>query len=95
MTDLPADVEAYSRSPEFNQDTLPAALRKQHSTSAGTWALIHVLEGRLTYRIYEPLCETVLEPGKPGVVQPEQLHEAAPASTPMRMYVEFYAARKS
>lgn len=94
MNDLPADVEAYSRSPEFDQDTLPAALRKQHSTKAGTWALIHVLEGKLTYRIYEPPSETVLEPGKPGVVRPEQLHDVAPASTPMRMYVEFYAARK-
>ncbi|MBX9828249.1 MAG: DUF1971 domain-containing protein, partial [Xanthobacteraceae bacterium] len=60
MNDLPADVEAYSRSPEFDQDTLPAALRKQHSTKAGTWALIHVLEGKLTYRIYEPPSETVL-----------------------------------
>jgi tellurite resistance-related uncharacterized protein len=95
MNDLPPDVQAYSRSPEFNQDTLPAALRKQHSTKAGTWALIHVLEGKLTYRIYEPPSETVLEPGKPGVVQPEQLHEVAPASAPMRMYVEFYAAKKT
>lgn len=93
MNDLPSDVEAYSRSPEFNQDTLPAALRKQHSTKAGTWALIHVLEGRLTYRIYNPPNETVLEPGKPGVVRPEQSHEVAPASTPMRMYVEFYARK--
>ncbi|MGB3274308.1 MAG: DUF1971 domain-containing protein [Xanthobacteraceae bacterium] len=50
MTALPAYVEAYSRSPEFNQDTLPAALRKQRSTKGGTWALIHVLEGRLGAR---------------------------------------------
>jgi tellurite resistance-related uncharacterized protein len=74
---------------------LPAVLRKRHSAKAGTWALINVLEGKLTYRIYEPPSETVLEPGKSGVVQPEQLHEIAPASMPMRMYVEFYSARKS
>lgn len=92
MNRLPPDVAAYSRSPEFNQHTLPAALRRQHSTKAGTWALIHVLEGRLIYRIYEPPSETVLEPGIPGVVWPEQLHEVEPAVTPMRMYVEFYAA---
>jgi tellurite resistance-related uncharacterized protein len=93
MSGLPPGVEAYSRSPEFDQDTLPAALRKQHSTKPGTWALIHVLEGRLIYRIYEPPSETVLEPGAPGVVRPEQLHEVEPASAPMRMYVEFYAAK--
>lgn len=94
MSGLPPGLEAYSRSPEFDQETLPAALRRQHSTKAGTWALIHVLEGRLIYRIYEPPCEAVLEPGTPGVVRPAQLHEVEPASTPMRMYVEFYVAKK-
>jgi tellurite resistance-related uncharacterized protein len=93
MNSLPSGVEAYGRSPEFDQDSLPAALRLHHSTKAGTWALIHVLEGRLIYRIYEPASETVLEPGTPGVVRPEQLHEVEPASTPMRMYVEFYRRR--
>jgi tellurite resistance-related uncharacterized protein len=93
MTGLPRDLEAYSRSPEFNQDTLPAALRKQHSTKAGTWALIHVLEGRLIYRIYEPPEETVLEPGTPGIVRPQRLHEVEPAIAPMRMYVEFYRTK--
>jgi tellurite resistance-related uncharacterized protein len=95
MKALPEDVVAYRRSPEFDQDTLPAALRSRHSTKAGTWALIHVLEGRLIYRIHEPSSETILEPGTPGVVRPEQLHEVAPASIPMRMYVEFYAAPKT
>jgi len=56
--------------------------------------LIHVLEGKLAYRIYEPPSETVLEPGKPGLVRPEQLHEVEPASVPMRMYVEFYTAKR-
>lgn len=93
MNDLPADVAATSRSPEFNQGLLPAALRKQHSTKAGTWTLIHVLEGKLTFRICDPPSETVLEPGKPGVVRPEQLHEVAPASEVMRMYVDFYGAK--
>lgn len=29
MHDLPADVEAYNRSPEFNQDSLPTAPQTQ------------------------------------------------------------------
>ncbi|MGD9844740.1 MAG: hypothetical protein AB7F39_03540 [Variibacter sp.] len=39
--------------------------------------------------------EVVPEPGKPGVVRPEQLHEVAPASIPMRMYVESHAAKQT
>lgn len=91
MTKLPDNVVAYSRSPEFNQDTLPAALQKQHTTKQGTWALIHVLEGRLLYRILEPHSEVVLEPDAPGVVKPQQPHEVELIG-PVRMFVEFYTA---
>lgn len=91
MTELPPGLVAYSKSPEFNQETLPAALRRDHSTKAGTWALIHVIEGSLIYRIHEPPSETVLEPGSPGVVQPGQVHEVQPIGT-VRMFVEFYRA---
>lgn len=91
MSDLPPDVERYSRSPKFDYETLPAALRRQHSTKAGTWALIDVLEGSLIYRIYEPPSETIIEPGTRGIVRREQLHEVEPARTPLRMDVEFYA----
>ncbi|WP_312796961.1 DUF1971 domain-containing protein [Tianweitania sp.] len=89
MGALPPDLVAYSRSPEFDQDTLPAALQRNHSTKAGTWALIHVLEGKLLYRVMEPASETVLEPGTPGVVKPAELHEVHPLGE-VRMFVEFY-----
>jgi tellurite resistance-related uncharacterized protein len=89
--DLPAGVRAYRRTAVFDQDNLPAALRHEHSTKAGVWALIHVIEGRLRYRILDPLSETELEPGKPGVVSPRQLHEVEPLG-PVRFFVEFYAA---
>ena len=36
---LPDNVAAYARSPEFDQHTIPAALRKGHATKPGTWAL--------------------------------------------------------
>lgn len=92
MDKLPDGLVAYRRTPEFNQDTVPAGLRKAHSTKAGTWALIHVVEGALLYRILDPARETVLVPGNPGLVRPEQLHEVEPKG-PVRFYVEFHAAR--
>ena len=90
MDTLPEGLTAYRRTAEFNQDTLPAGLQKEHRTKAGTWALIHVLEGRLLYRILDPISETILLPGTPGVVRPEQPHEVHPDG-PVRLYVEFYA----
>lgn len=91
MDDLPAGLVAYRRSPEFNQDTLPAALQREHRTKAGAWAVIHVIEGQLLYRILEPFSETVRTSEKPGVVRPEQPHEIHPVGR-VRVYVEFYSA---
>ncbi len=89
--ELPDGLTAYKRTPVFDQDTLPAGLRRSHRTKPGVWGLIHVIEGRLRYRVLEPFSETELSPGKPGVVRPDQPHEVEPLG-PVRMYVEFHAA---
>jgi len=88
---LPPGLTAYKRTPVFDQDSLPAGLRRSHRTKTGVWGLIHVIEGRLHYRTFDPASETELAPGKPGVVRPGQLHEVEPLG-PVRMFVEFYAA---
>ena len=88
---LPPGLTAYKRTPVFDQDSLPAGLRRSHRTKTGVWGLIHVIEGRLHYRTFDPASETDLTPRKPGVVRPGQLHEVQPLG-PVRMFVEFYAA---
>jgi len=92
-TNLPAGLTAYKQTPIFDQNSLPAGLRREHRTKAGVWALIHVVEGRLRYRILDPFGEVILTAGTPGVVRPEQPHEVEPLG-PMRMYVEFFSARR-
>lgn len=92
MAQLPAGASPYRRTDTFTEETVPAALRRSHSTKDGVWGLIHVLEGRLAYRICDPrrlAHETVLEPGAPGVVEPTILHEVEPLG-PVRFYVEFH-----
>jgi tellurite resistance-related uncharacterized protein len=68
-------------------------LLKAHTTKEGAWGLIHVLEGRLAYRIIDPrrpVSETVLTPeDPPGVVEPTILHEVEPLG-PVRFFVEFH-----
>ena len=73
----------------FDENTLPAGLRREHRTKVGVWGVIRVLEGRLRYRVLDPLSQLVLEPGVPGLIFPEQPHRVEPLG-PMRMQVEFY-----
>ena len=58
----------YKSTPVFNENTLPAGLRKEHRTKAGVWGLIRVLEGQVKYRVLEPVSETILDPDHPGLV---------------------------
>ena len=87
---IPEGYAAYFRTPEFNENSLPAGLRKDHATKAGVWALIHVLEGKLRYCVPSWNYDQVLEPGTPGIVAPEIEHFVEPVGT-VRMVVEFYA----
>lgn len=91
MDALPSGLEPYRRTPVFDQRSLPAGLKREHKTKAGVWALIHVVEGRLLYRILSPREERVLSPGTPGVVTPQQPHEVEPLGD-VRFFVEFHAA---
>ena len=79
----------YRSTPVFDQDTLPAALRRRHNTKAGVWGLIRVLEGQLTLTYLDPPSEVILTPGNPGLVEPQQPHFVTPDG-PMRMQVDFY-----
>jgi tellurite resistance-related uncharacterized protein len=92
---LPSDVHPYRRTDVFTEETVPAALRRAHNTKAGVWCLIHVLEGRLAYRITDPnrpAAEQLLTPDvPPGVVEPGVLHEVEPLG-PVRFFVEFHRA---
>jgi tellurite resistance-related uncharacterized protein len=95
MAPLPEGVAPYRKTPVFTETTIPAGLLRSHSTAPGVWGLIHVLEGRLHYRVIASGTERILEPGTPpGVVEPTVLHEVAPLG-PVRFYVEFHRQAES
>ena len=79
----------YKSTPVFDEVTLPAGLRREHRTKAGAWGVIRVLEGRLRYQVIDPSSEVILEPGRPGLILPQQPHLVEPLG-PVRMQVEFY-----
>jgi tellurite resistance-related uncharacterized protein len=86
---LPPTPVPYKRTAVFDQNTLPAGLRKEHRTKQGVWGVIRVLDGRVRYKVFEPASEVILEPGRPGLVLPDQPHLVEPVG-PMRMQIEFY-----
>ena len=90
MKELPEGVARYAGTPVFSERSIPASLRRAHRTKSGTWAKIVGLEGRPRYRILEPgIEEAELSPDRPGIVEPEVLHEVE-ASGPVRFRVDFY-----
>jgi tellurite resistance-related uncharacterized protein len=90
---LPADVRPYKRTPTFTEATVPPGLLCAHATKEGVWGLIHVLEGRLAYRVTDrrrPRSEQVLTPdGELGVVEPTIEHEVEPLGR-VAFFVEFH-----
>ena len=90
---LPPDAAPYNKTAVFTETSVPAGLLRAHATKADVWGLIHVLEGRLAYRITDPRApamERILTPADPaGLVEPTILHEVEPLGA-VRFYVEFH-----
>jgi tellurite resistance-related uncharacterized protein len=90
MKSLPDNVVMYKTTPEFNRDTVPAGLQRNHKTAAGVWGRIVVHEGSLRYVIeYVEMEEHLLTPKMPGIVEPQCPHHVAIDGL-VRFSVEFY-----
>jgi tellurite methyltransferase len=88
--EIPAGYSPYKRTIELTTQSIPDALKQQHSTKAGVWAVIHVLEGRMRYIVEPPLeHQETLEAGSRGVIAPEVLHHVMPEGD-VRFFVEFH-----
>jgi tellurite resistance-related uncharacterized protein len=82
--------EPYGRTPEFDNATLPDALKNAHSTKAGTWGLLVVSEGEVRLVFEEDHDRTcTVRPGHPAPIPPQAPHHVE-LTGPMRMYVEFH-----
>ena len=90
LPDWPDGLRAYKRTAEFDERTCPKGLRQAHSTKAGVWAKLHVLDGRLSFRDLESGRANLLGPGVYPVIFPQRLHEVEPVGR-VRFFVEFHA----
>ena len=76
MPAMPAEVVAYKQTRRFTDADVPDGLVREHSTRAGVWGRLDVLEGALRYHILEGegLGVYPLRAGEAGVIMPAQLH---------------------
>ena len=88
--EFPDSLVPYKKTPEFNEKTIPAGVQKDHSTKAGVWVIIHVLEGSLIYTVkYPDIKHYELSKGDKGIIAPCMLHSLEPKGS-VCFYNEFY-----
>jgi tellurite resistance-related uncharacterized protein len=89
MKDLPQNKVVYKTTKIFDQNSIPKGILNNHSTKAGTWGKINIVEGFLLYTIQSnPIEEILLSPDKYGVVEPEVIHKVTPKGD-VKFFVEF------
>jgi tellurite resistance-related uncharacterized protein len=89
--EIPEHYVESRRTPRFDADSIPAGLRRRHTTRPGVWARICVTSGALDYRIHAPFHETQrVVPGHCGVVLPGVEHDVTPCGA-VSFSVIFYA----
>lgn len=81
--------EAYKSTPVFDENTLPQALQKAHSTKAGIWGLLELLSGDLVYVIEENGNSRHMKAGNKQIIEPQKLHHVELVG-PVQMQVHFF-----
>lgn len=84
-----APPQPYKVTAEWDEVTLPTAIRQRHNTKAGVWGLLRVLEGHAALVFEDPARTVQVTPEQPAEIPPEQWHHVE-LDGPVRMKVEFY-----
>lgn len=91
MAKLLAELEQYKRTPEFNIENVPKALLSTHTTKAGVWGLIRVLNGSLRYHIdAQPFGSLDILAGGATLIKPETPHHVEFLENSTVFFIEFY-----
>lgn len=90
MNQLPDDVVPYKHTRTFDQDSVPAGLLADHTTRAGVWGRLEVLEGALILRFSDR--DVACDPEHPGVIPPRVPHCVVPTGS-VRFRVVFLERR--
>ena len=91
---LPDDVEASGKTSLFTNDTVPDKILTHHELQAGTWGLLTVEAGSVSFfRQGEDAPVAVISSEKPFVILPEEVHYVR-LSKDAKFFVTFYKRPK-
>ena len=76
-------------SPAFTQDTLPDALKAEHTLAPGRWAVLRVLEGSLRFVNLETGEEQTVSAPAHVTIRPGLPHRVA-LEGPLRCRIDFF-----
>lgn len=86
--ELPDAAAAYRTTAEFDETSLPAGLRREHTTRPGVWARAEVLAGRLRFVLPALAVDRELAAGEHAIIPPGLPHHVEPLGA-VRMQVVF------
>jgi tellurite methyltransferase len=93
--ELPAGLRMVRSTPEWDEHTIPPALRRSHRVAAGTWGRIVVAHGQLRFSAAtDPPLRTVVETGRTQPIPPDVDHHVQPVG-PLRFTIEFLAVDRT
>jgi RimJ/RimL family protein N-acetyltransferase len=88
--ELPADVSLLRVGGPWDQDTLPAGLRRRHRTAEGVWGVLEVTEGAVGLHIgTDPPLERSIGPGGSHAIPPATPHQLD-LEGPFRLILQFW-----
>ncbi len=91
---LPDEVEISGKTPLFTNETVPDKLLNHHDLQAGTWGLLTVEAGTVSFfRQGDDAPFTVISSEKPFVILPEEIHHVR-LSEDAKFFVTFYKRAK-
>jgi tellurite resistance-related uncharacterized protein len=93
--EMPDALHSVRSTPIWDQDTMPAGLRRPHRIATATWGRLIVHEGRLRFvAAAAPAIEIELGAGVSQAIPPDVEHEVEPLGA-VRFAVEFFAVGRA
>ena len=91
INELPPGLVAKGSSPTFTEDTLPAALLKEHALAPGRWGVLNLLRGSVWFVDLTPGEERYIEAPGTIIIEPEAPHKLRLDGS-MSCRIDFYRA---
>ncbi|NQZ59133.1 MAG: DUF1971 domain-containing protein [Lentisphaeraceae bacterium] len=86
---VPSTHKVYKKTPLFDQDSIPAGLRKKHNTAEGVWGRLVVVFGSVQFIDFETKEVIVASPIRSVAIKPQRWHYLN-VTGPVELYGEFY-----